>query len=1848
MSGAPQAIAASGPYGPDYYASHCGPIPYDRSQPHWGMFFGAVADELVRVFAPTRVFDAGCAHGFLVEALWDRGVETWGRDISEFAISQVRSDVGQYCSAGSLAEPIQGHYDLVVCIEVLEHMPKAEAERAVANMAAVTDRIVFSSSPTDFAEPTHVNVNPPIYWLRLFAAHGFAPQRTTSLPTITPWALAFERSDRGRDDDELMSCAELVWQRLRLARVHEDLARANQTIKDLSDRLNDLQSQHQSILSSISTPTLSQSFRQLRKAIWDVTRRVLRQATRPMLRVFQIVKNLALRAFGAFMNSVGRAFGAIRDSVDRAVQTVRNRTLQLAQSARNLKAPRWSMHYPASAVPAPPMAASIRSALDQLPPPIRQPFYSGLRTLWRCATFLMVDRSRSATPGPPGPPPPRSASEIGYVPPEGLLPWFTPLNVTVDPALAATPHLNVLIPGVAMKYMSGGPNTAVNLAYRLAGMGVPVRFVSTDVPPEADLNAFWQHVLSLAGSREKLGHVSIVDAFGPGKSLAIGVNDVFMATAWWTAQKAKYALRYTRHSRFVYLIQDYEPLLHPASTQLALSSETYTLDCIPVINSSFLAEFLAGQKIGRFADAAFAKSALVFEPAIDRTRFHPVTDNRTKRKRRLLFYARPTNGLRNLFELGVAALQKLIQDGKLDLNDWEITAVGEQFAPIPLAEGVNLVPAPWLDFDLYARLMRESDVLLAMMLSPHPSYPPFEMAACGRPVVTTSFANKTAEALAAVSPNIIGCAPTIEDVAAGLQTALERAASPADPTGQIHMPENWATSFKHVLPSLHDALLDLLGAPAGGSGRFPGYDTWPRDHYGMTRLTLLAERRAHKPDPEPTLVSLLSPVWNTDPAYLEALAESVFGQDCGPGFEWIILDNGSERADTRGALEHIARHPAVRLDRVEKNIGIIGGMNRCLGLARNKYIVPLDSDDLLTPDCLRIMTASLREAGYPALAYSDEDKIENEQPRDPYFKPDWDPVLFVHSCYIAHLCAIDRRLALELGCYSDPLVQGSHDWDSFTRFYRAGHTPHHIPHVVYSWRMHPQSTSGNIGSKDYIFDSQRRVIERFIAGCARPDSYQVVPSPLFGGTPDWRIVPRQPGTIAMTSIVFGADRGGPVPADPPPADHHVERLAAGSDLIGLLALVERCAAEQRLVHLLAADRTILDPTWAMEAQVLFDLFPDLVMLGGRMQNRDALVEADGYFGFGQGWDTANVGRHVRDPGYFAQAWKPHSVNTVPMAHCVLRGDFLAQALRRLVGTGLELVELAPWVGAAAAKSGKRVVYSPFFSARSATPRPTSPDERMRAAFLKAHADLIPERALWSPHLGLTPETAYQPVDAETRLRQEQAARRQPALAYTDDLAADILARAVTDPSPQRHWRFSILTSVYARTPVGLFQETARSVLGQSYSCAEWIVLENGPIRAELAAILDRLQTDTRVRRLQVPENRGIVGAVRFCLEHATGDYAVPLDADDLLTPDALQQLALGIERHDGPALVFSDEDLLIGGIPASPHRRPGFDPILNASDSYIFHLCAFKRDRALALGVYSDQAAEFCHDWDTLRRFEEAGERIAHVPVVLYHWRMHEGSSSNSGQVNEGSLASVRHVLQRIVARQQNPDLYEVALFPINRGVDQYAILRRPIAPLPLALVHLEAGVDAGSERSRLAHGMIHAAAACRGTEELAAWLDRLPSEIAHVLVIQQNWTVRDETALWEAMRLFEMHTDVALVSGRLLDASGTVVAACTPVLPDAGWIGKPRDDPGAFAMALKPQTVLAVPDRFFLCRRDLLREAALSPGLADLAERVTALAGARGLRIAYSPLIEAVQVREDAATERQVTSPVALERAVA
>lgn len=430
--------------------------------------------------------------------------------------------------------------------------------------------------------------------------------------------------------------------------------------------------------------------------------------------------------------------------------------------------------------------------------------WAGAGRLARSPRRFLRDLERYLSrPGASG----RPSSELSQA--AERLPCVNPLNMQAVAGMP--PRLNVVLPGLVMWAMSGGPNTIINLTYRLARLGVPVRYISADVPMEADPNRLWEHFRHVTGIGERLENVELVSAHDRSRATPIGEDDVFFGTAWWTVQEMRGAMRQTRHPRFLYMIQDFEPGLYPWSTAYALAMETYGMDFRGIICGRLLAEHLCREQVGRFADGRFIESCAVFEPAVDRGNFYPDFSARVSRPKRLVFYARP-GAPRNLYELGLAALKRAAERGLFPPDQWEVLLMGEPQPSVDLGHGVVARAHPWCDYRAYGRLLRESDVGLSLMLSPHSSYPPLEIAACGALAVTNVFGVKTAARLREISGNLIPVEPTVEAVTEGLIAAvaqvpdLERRRSQS----RLSVPESWEAAFAPILPKVLDMWNDGL------------------------------------------------------------------------------------------------------------------------------------------------------------------------------------------------------------------------------------------------------------------------------------------------------------------------------------------------------------------------------------------------------------------------------------------------------------------------------------------------------------------------------------------------------------------------------------------------------------------------------------------------------------------------------------------------------------------------------------------------------------------------------------------------------------------------------------------------------------------------------------------------------------------------------------------------------------------------------------------------------------------------------------------------------------------------------
>jgi hypothetical protein len=349
----------------------------------------------------------------------------------------------------------------------------------------------------------------------------------------------------------------------------------------------------------------------------------------------------------------------------------------------------------------------------------------------------------------------------------------------------------------------------------------------------------------------------------------------------------------------------------------------------------------------------------------------------------------------------------------------------------------------------------------------------------------------------------------------------------------------------------------------------------------------------------------------------------------------------------------------------------------------------------------------------------------------PYFKPDFDPVLLLNSAYIAHLGVIDRAKALEVGAYSDRAAEGSPDWDCFVRFYTAGYEAIHIPEVIYSWRMHPDSTADDAGSKPYIHSSQRAVIGRYLEAAALSETHVLDYSPLLPGTADWWIQRRhvEPMNALLVSDDDNAtaDYPGLARAKLPPEALFLDLMASITPGTDLVCLWQRGLKPER-------------DDWLWEAQGLFERFPDAGMVGGWIASRSGQVQ-DGplVLGFDGECGCPDTGRPVVDPGYFTQMRKQRSVSAVSSLFAVLQTRFLKEAFESGGFQNVPVADLGPWLGNFALRRKERIIFSPFLRCESlGEAQPERLAARTRVLPRIATADL----RYYPRHFGLTPGTAY--------------------------------------------------------------------------------------------------------------------------------------------------------------------------------------------------------------------------------------------------------------------------------------------------------------------------------------------------------------------------------------------------------------------------------------------------------------------------------------------------------------------------
>jgi len=223
--------------------------------------------------------------------------------------------------------------------------------------------------------------------------------------------------------------------------------------------------------------------------------------------------------------------------------------------------------------------------------------------------------------------------------------------------------------------------------------------------------------------------------------------------------------------------------------------------------------------------------------------------------------------------------------------------------------------------------------------------------------------------------------------------------------------------------------------------------------------------------------SIVAPVFDTDPAMLERMFASVRAQ-LYPDWELCVCDDASRREDTRAVIAaQTGSERRISVRTLQENRHIVGASNAAIDMAGGDYVVFLDHDDELAPHALLCLAQALAADPSLDVLYSDEDKLDEKGMRClPFFKPDWSPTLITVQNYAGHLLCVRRSLLQECGGLR-PGTEGSQDYDLVLRLSERTSRIHHIPRVLYHWRLHGGSTAINTESKPYAHETGRKALE---------------------------------------------------------------------------------------------------------------------------------------------------------------------------------------------------------------------------------------------------------------------------------------------------------------------------------------------------------------------------------------------------------------------------------------------------------------------------------------------------------------------------------------------------------------------------------------------------------------------------------------------------------------------------------------------------------------------------------------------------------------------------------------------------
>lgn len=234
---------------------------------------------------------------------------------------------------------------------------------------------------------------------------------------------------------------------------------------------------------------------------------------------------------------------------------------------------------------------------------------------------------------------------------------------------------------------------------------------------------------------------------------------------------------------------------------------------------------------------------------------------------------------------------------------------------------------------------------------------------------------------------------------------------------------------------------------------------------------------------------------------------------------------------------------------------------------------------------------------------------------------------------------------------------------------------------------------------------------------------------------------------------------------------------------------------------------------------------------------------------------------------------------------------------------------------------------------------------------------------------------------------------------------------------------SILVPMY-ETKEEYAKAMIESVCNQTYHNWE-LILADASLSDKVERLVKQYQ-DKRIKYVKVAENKGISNNTNVALNEATGDYIGLLDHDDLLTPNALFEMAAciakGIRKGIRYAFIYSDEDKCDENAEKffEPNIKLSFNYDMLLTNNYICHFLVMNAKLMKKLMFRSEY--DGAQDYDLVLRAllkKEEGMQVGHVDKVLYHWRCHSDSTAANPRSKQYAYEAGKNAIEDFLKQKK-------------------------------------------------------------------------------------------------------------------------------------------------------------------------------------------------------------------------------------